>query len=145
MKNRAYFLNTILAVVLGIALLAILLVHTFLPQFILPKLSIPNLVVISLVALLLDYYLAKGAQRCYICIPVFAAIAFGLLPFAAGYIPAAEIWKLALAGAAVFTACTWLFTSICDRLSSGPACKAAPVISAIGLFFAAQCLTGIIL
>jgi len=145
MKNRAYLLNTILAAVVGVALLAIVLVKTFLPQFLIPKAGIPNLVLLSLVALLLDYYLARGAQRCYICIPVFAVITFGLLPFAAGYIPAAEIWKLALAGGAVFTAVTWLFTSICDRLSSGPAAKAAPIVSAIGLYFAAQCLTGILL
>ncbi|MBP3409941.1 MAG: hypothetical protein J6M10_02990, partial [Clostridia bacterium] len=89
--------------------------------------------------------IARGADRCYICIPVFAVITFGLLPFCAGYIPAAEIWKLAIGGGAVFTVTTFLFTSVQDRLSSGPACKAAPVISALGLYFAAQCLTGILL
>jgi len=144
MKNKAYMINTILAVVVGIALLAMVLVRTFLPQFILPKVNIPNLVLISLIALVLDYYLARGADRCYICIPVFALITFGLLPWVAGFMPAAEIWKLALGGCIVFTATTWLFTSICDRLSSGPACKAAPIISALGLYFAAQCLTGMI-
>ena len=143
--KKTYILNTILPVVLGIALLAIVLVRTFLPAIIIPKVSIPNMVLLSLIALLLDHYLAPGAKRCYICIPVFSAIAFGLLPFAAGYIPAAQIWKLALGGGAVFTATTWLFTSMCDRLASGPASKAAPIISAAGLYFAAQCLTGILL
>lgn len=145
MKNKAYLLNTLLAAVLGLALLAILLVRTFLPQFIIPRVSIPNLTLLSLIALVLDYYLAKGADRCYICIPVFAAISFGLLPWVAGYIPAGEIWKLALAGAAVFTAVTFLFSSICERLSSGPAAKAAPIICAVGLCLASQCLTGILL
>lgn len=143
--KKTYVLNTILAVVLGVVLLAIMLVRTFLPAIIIPKVSIPNLVAISLIALILDYYLARSAKRCYICIPVFAVIAFGLLPFAAGYIYAADIWKLALGGGIVFTATTWLFTSICDRMSSGPASKAAPIISAFGLYFAAQCLTGIFL
>lgn len=143
--KKTYILNTILPVVLGIALLAIVLVHTFLPAIIIPKVSIPNMVLLSLIALLLDHYLAPGAKRCYICVPVFSAIAFGLLPFAAGYIPAAQIWKLALGGGAVFTATTWLFTSMCDRMTSGPASKAAPIISAAGLYFAAQCLTGILL
>ena len=142
MKNKAYMINTILAVVVGIALLAMVLVRTFLPQFILPKVNIPNLVLISLIALVLDYYLARGADRCYICIPVFSAIAFGVLPWAAGYIPAAEIWKLAIGGGAVFTIVTFLFSSIQDRLSSGPVLLAAPVISALGIWFAAQCLTG---
>jgi len=145
MKNRTYLLNTILAAVVGIAMLAIMLVHTFLPNFIIPKASIPNLVLLSLIALVLDHYLAKGAQRCYICIPVFALIAFGLLPWVAGYVNANGMWRLAIAGAAVFTAATWLFTTMCDRLSSGPACKAAPLISALGLYLAAQCLTNILL
>lgn len=144
MKNRAYLLNTLLAVVVGVAMLAIVLVRTFLPQMIIPRVSIPNFVLLSIIALVLDAYFAKGANRCYICIPIFAAITFGLLPWAAGYIPAAEIWKLALGGGVVFTVTTWLFSSICDRLSSGPAAKAAPLISGIGLCLAAQCLTGIV-
>ena len=143
--KKTYVLNTILAVVVLITLTAIILVHTFLPNFVIPKVSIPNLVLLSLIALVLDHYIARGADRCYICIPVFAVITFGLLPFCAGYIPAAEIWKLAIGGGAVFTVTTFLFTSVQDRLASGPACKAAPVISALGLYFAAQCLTGIIL
>lgn len=142
MKKTPYLLNTILAVVVGIALIAIVLVHTFLPAIIIPKVSIPNLALLSLIALVLDRYIAPGAPRCYICIPVFSALTFGLMPWAAGYISAAEIWKLALGGCAVFTATTWLFSSICDRLSSGPASKAAPVISALGLYFAVQCLSG---
>ena len=143
--KKTYVLNTILAVVVLVTLLAIILVHTFLPNFVIPKVSIPNLVLLSLIALVLDHYIARGAERCYICIPVFAAITFGLLPFCAGYIPAAGIWKLAIGGGAVFTVVTFLYTSVLDRLSSGPARKAAPVISALGLYFAAQCLTGILL
>lgn len=145
MKNRTYLLNTILAVVVGIAMLAIMLVHTFLPNIIIPKISVPNLMILSLIALLLDYYLAKGASRCYICIPVFAAITFGLLPWIAGYAVGNDVWKLAIGGAAVFTAATWLFSTMTDRLSSGPACKAAPVISAIGLYLASQCMVNILL
>ena len=145
MKNRTYLLSTILAVVVGIAMLAIMLVHTFLPNIIIPKVSVPNLMILSLIALLLDYYLAKGADRCYICIPVFAAITFGLLPWIAGYAAGDTVWKLAIGGAAVFTAATWLFSTMTDRLSSGPACKAAPVISAIGLYLASQCMVNILL
>ena len=144
MKNKAYLLNTLLAVVVGIALLAIVLVRTFLPQMISPRVSIPNLVLLSLVALVLEHYIAKDADRCYICIPLFAVITFGLLPWVAGYIPAGAIWKLAVGGGVVFTVTTFLFSSICERLSSGPAAKAAPFISGVGLYLAAQCLTGII-
>lgn len=141
MKKNTYTLNILLAVVLGVILLAAVLVRTFLPRMILPKLDIPNLVLISLVALVLDHYLAPGAKRCYICIPVFSALTFGLLSFGAllGVIRAIE---LAIGGGLVFTVTTWLFTSMQDRLSSGPAAKAAPVFSAVGLYLAAQALSG---
>lgn len=144
MKNKTYTLNTLLAVILGAVLLIAVFVRTFAPAIILPELDLPNMVLISLLALLLDHYLAPGAKRCYICIPVFSAIAFGLLPFAACFVGALDALKLALIGCAVFTAVTWLFTSMEDRLSTGPAAKAAPIVSALGLYLAAQCLMGIL-
>lgn len=144
MKNKTYTLNTLLAVILGAVLLIAVFVRTFAPAIILPELDLPNMVLISLLALLLDHYLAPGAKRCYICIPVFSAIAFGLLPFAACFVGALDALKLALIGCAVFTAATWLFTSMEDRLSTGPAAKVAPIVSALGLYLAAQCLMGIL-
>lgn len=144
MKNKTYTLNTLLAVILGAVLLIAVFVRTFAPAIILPELDLPNMVLLSLLALLLDHYLAPGAKRCYICIPVFSAITFGLLPFAACFVGALDALKLALIGCAVFTAVTWLFTSMEDRLSTGPAAKAAPIVSALGLYLAAQCLMGIL-
>lgn len=144
MKNKTYTLNTLLAVILGAVLLIAVFVRTFAPAIILPELDLPNMVLLSLLALLLDHYLAPGAKRCYICIPMFSAITFGLLPFAACFVGALDALKLALIGCAVFTAATWLFTSMEDRLSTGPAAKAAPIVSALGLYLAAQCLMGIL-
>ena len=145
MKNKTYTLNTILAAVLGAALLIAVFVRAFAPRIILPELDIPDLVLISLVALVLDHYLAPEADRCYICIPLFSGIAFGLLPYAAAFVTGAEALELALAGGIVFTAMTWLFSSIQDRLSTGPAAKAAPVVSAFGLYLAIQGLMGMML
>ena len=144
MKDKKFVLNTALAIVLFVAVLVCVLVRTFVPAAVLPALSIPNMVLLSLVALLADHYLAKDADRCYVCVALFSVLTFGLLPYAAGFVALSSAWKLALMGGVVFTITTWLFTSICDRLSSGPACKAAPIISALGLYFAAQCLTGMI-
>ena len=107
--------------------------------------SIPNMVLISLVALLLDHYLVPGAKRCYICIPVFAALVFGLLPFVSAYATLGEAVKLAIAGGVVFTATTWVFTAIQERLSSGPAAKASAFFSAVSLYMAVQCFVGIFL
>lgn len=145
MKNKTYILNTFLAAIFGIYLLAAVVVRTFCPQIILPKANIPNLVLISLIALVLDHYLAPGAKRCYICIPVFSAITFGLLPYTAAFTTPVESLKLAVVGCAVFTVTTWLFTTIQDRLSSGPAAKASAFFSAVSLYMASQCFIGIFL
>ena len=145
MKKNTYTLNTILAAVLGAALLVCIFVRTFAPRIIMPELDISNLVLISLVALVLDHYLAPNVDRCYICVSVFSAITFGLLPFAAAFVGAMEALKLAVAGGVVFTVMTWLFSSVQDRLSTGPAAKAAPVVSAFGLYLAVQGLMGMIL
>lgn len=145
MKNKMYTLNTLLAAVVGIALLACVIVRAVAPMIILPELDIPNMVLLSLIALVADYYLAKDAKRCYICIPVLGALTFGLLPFAACFVGVLEALKLAVAGAVVFTAITWIFSSMADRLSTGPAAKAAPVVSALGLYLTVQCFMGLIL
>ena len=145
MKKNTYTLNTVLAMVLGAALLIAVLVRTFAPRIILAELDVPNMVLISLVALVVDHYLAPDAKRCYICIPVFSAITFGLLPFAACFVGAVEALKLGITGGIIFTAMTWLFSSVQDRLSTGPAAKAAPVVSAFGLYLAIQALMGMIL
>ena len=143
MKNKTYTLNTVLTVVLGAALLAMVIVRAFAPNVILPIFDIPTVTGISLIALVLDHYLAKGAKRCYICIPVFAALSFGILPLAAGIVAAANALGLAVSGAVIFTAAAWTFTSIQDRLSSGPAAKLAPIMSAFGIWLAVQAFAGI--
>lgn len=145
MKNKTYFLSSMLAVVLGIALVTAVIIRTVSPAVIIPDLDIPNMVLLSLAALLLDHYLARVAKRCYICIPLFAAVCFGLLPYAAAFTTPVESLKLALVGACVFTVTTWVFTSMMDRISSGPKAKAAPIVSALGLWLAVQAFTAIIL
>ena len=145
MKNKTYLLNTFLAAVVGIYLLGCLIVRAFFPAVILPKANVPDLVLLGLVALVLDHYLAPGAKRCYICIPVLAALTFGLLPFAAGMVDVMYALKLALAGGVTFTVTTWLFTTIQVRLSSGPAAKASALFSAVSLYMASQCFMGMFL
>lgn len=143
MKNNKYFLNTALAAVVGLALAVCVILRTFIPAIVLPQLSIPNMVLLSLSALLLDHYIAGEAKRCWWCIPVFALLTFGVLPYTASFVGVLDALKLALVGAAVFTVTTWLYTSIQNRLASGPVAKAAPVLSALGLYLASQCFAGI--
>lgn len=51
---------------------------------------------------------------------------------------------LAAVGGVVFAVTAWLFASCQERISSGPAAKAAPVLSALCLYLASQCFAGIL-
>lgn len=144
MKKNLYFLPAALVIVLGVAYIALSLLRSFAPWLILPEMSIPNMVLLSLAALLLDHYVAKGAKRCYFCIIPLSFLAFGLLPYAAGFLSIPEALKIASIGTAVFTVLTWLFTSAMDRLSTGPKAIFAPPLTALGLYLACQCFAGLI-
>ena len=145
MKKNPYFLNTVLAIVVFLACAIALLVRVWLPAAVIPELNIPNMVALSVIALLIEHFLTKGNPRCYICIPVFGALTFGILPLMAGFACQHDFWKYGLVGAVVFTVTTFLFTSATDRLLTGPKAKAAAVITGLGIFLAAQCFAGIIL
>ena len=139
---KKYLLNTFLAVVFTLALLAMTIARAVCPVLVFPGFGVPNLVLISLMALVLDHYLVKDAPRCYICIPVFAFAVFALLPLAAGFALPGAVLALGFKGAVVFTVTTWLFSSMQERISTGPSAKLAPVMSAVGLYLASQCFMG---
>ncbi|MBR7179267.1 MAG: hypothetical protein IKD27_07105 [Oscillospiraceae bacterium] len=143
MKNKTYTLNTVLIAVFGAVLLAMVALRAFAPNIILPVFDIPTLTAISLTALVLDHYLAPGAKRCWICIPVFAALTFGVLPMVAMLVRVEDALSLMISGTAVFSLCTFVFTDLQDRLSTGPAARLAPVMSALGIWLAVQAFAGI--
>lgn len=145
MKHNKYLLNTLLAAVLFVAMLVKLLIAVFQPAAVLPKLDIPNMVLLSLAALLIEHFAAPGAKRCYLAIALLSAATFALLPLMAGFACQHTFWKYGLVGGVVFTAATWLFTSMTERISSGPKAKAAALVSALGLYLAAQCFAGMFL
>ena len=145
MKKNQYFLNALLAAVLFVVLAAMLVVRVFLPTAVLPPINIPNMVLISVIVLLIEHFIAPYNSRCYICIPVFGAITFGVLPLMAGFACQHDFWKFGLVGGVVFTVTTFRFTSLTDRLLTGPKAKAALVVCSLGIWLAAQCFTGIIL
>ena len=139
---KKYMLSTFLAFVFTLALLAMVIARALCPVLVFPGFGVPNLVLISLIALLLDHYIVKGAPRCYLCIPVFAFLSFAILPFVAGFIQPFEILGLGIRGAVTFTVTTWLFSSMADRIATGPEAKLAPIMSAFGLYLASQCFMG---
>lgn len=144
MKTKHDFLGIFLAGVTGAALLTALLVRAFAPRVILPRLDGLAVVLLSLAALVLDHYIAGSSHRDFRLLPVYAALIFGLFPYCASFVAPLEALKLGLLGAAIFTAATFLFDSMTERLSTGPAAKLAPAVSALGLYLAAQCLMGIL-
>ena len=139
---KKYMLSTFLAFVFTLALLAMVIARALCPVLVFPGFGVPNLVLISLIALLLDHYIVKHAPRCYLCIPVFAFLTFAILPFVAGFIQPFEILGLGIRGAVTFTVTTWLFSSMADRIATGPQAKLAPIMSAFGLYLASQCFMG---
>ena len=142
---KKYMLNTFLAAVFTAVQLILVFARAMCPVLIFPGFGVPNLVLISLIALLLDHYIVKDAPRCYICIPVFSVITFGILPLMAGFACQHDFWKYGLVGGVVFTVTTFLFTSAQDRLLTGPKAKAALVVCSLGIYLAAQCFAGILI
>ncbi|MCI6957302.1 MAG: hypothetical protein SPI15_07130 [Candidatus Faecousia sp.] len=145
MKNKSYLLNMVLTAGLGVVLLVCVLVKTFLPGVILPALDIPCITLISVASLLLEHFWAPGAGRNYLLIFLYSAISFAVLPMAAGMAGEGEWWKLALAGGVIFTGTTWIFESVTGRISSGNGSKMALILTALGIYLAVQCFTGIFL
>ena len=145
MKSSKYLLNIVLAAVVFAAMLVLTVIRTVAPAAVLPELNIPNMVLLTVAALLAEYYLAPAEKRCWACVAALSLLTFGLLPWAAGFADWSLAWRLALVGAVTVTVVTFLFDSITERIDSGEEAKAAPVISALGLFLAAQAFTGIVL
>ena len=144
MKDNRYFRNIALTLVLGLALAVCMVIRAMAPMAVLPQLDVPNVVLLSMIALLAEFYIA-GEGKCSALTFLFSALTFGVLPFVGGMADVMGCVKLAVIGGVVFTLCAWLFDSVCDRLTTGPAAKAAPVFSALGIWLAAQCFSGILL
>lgn len=142
MKTRNWFLNTALVAVVFVAVCVLYVLRVFLPRLVLPAADVPGMLALCLVALLADHYAAKDAKRCYICVPVFGFLSFGLLSFCAGLVDLDRALWLGLQGMLVYTVAVWLFDAIMDRLSTGPRAVLAPVLSALGLFLASQAMSG---
>ena len=145
MKNKKSFPIVSLVMVLTATLAACRIIRTCVPFGVLPPLNIPNMVLICGLALLLDHLRSGKTTAADFSLPVLAAFAFGLLPWAAGFAQVNDILKLGITGGVVFGLTAWVYDSMADRLATGSSAKAAPVLSVFGLYLAAQCFAGMIL
>lgn len=146
MRKNCFFVHVLLTAVTGAVCLIALVFQTVRPEAALLRPSIPLLAALSLTALALESYLAPQAHRSFaarLLGALWAAALFFLLPWAAGLLPYALLWRSALWGGVTFLISDWLFAAIRDRLSYGPPAKAAPALSALLLYLAAQGLQGL--
>lgn len=145
MKNTCR-LNTFLAVVTGVVLLWYLGMEALAPAAILPPLNFLPVSGICLAALVLESYTGPRAEkRNWPVVILLSAATFALLPLAAGLLAGQALLRFAGVGCVTATVLTFLFTALCDRLASGPAGKAAPLLSAGVLFLALQGCSGLFL
>ena len=137
--QEKYTLNTALAAVVGLGCLAAVLYRVFLPAAVLPAVGLPAAAACSLLALAAEAYLSKGVpRRNWGLTLLLGALTFGLLPWT-------EAVRFAVVGGAAFGALTFLFTSLRERLASGPSGRLAPLVTAGILFLACQCFAGMLL
>ena len=143
MEKKNFVLNVLLAVVLGAGLLVGMVWKAFQPNVVLADLELPAIAALVLIALVIEY-LWKGTQkRAWAVQIVLAAITFAVIPFAAGY--AGVGIGLILCGTAMFTALTWIFDSVAERLDVTCDCKCAMIPTAFVMYLACQCFMGMIL
>ena len=145
MKNNKFFLPTALAAVLFLVLLCGMILQICLPAVVLPPINIPNIVLLSVVVLLIDYFVAKSSERCYVCVLGFGLVAFGVLPLMAGFACVHDFWKIGLVGGVTFTVTAYLFTSVAKRIKTGRKAPSALIVTGFGMFLASQCFAGILL
>lgn len=132
--------------VVGLGCLAAVLYRVFLSAAVLPAVGLPAAAACSLLALAAEAYLSKGVpRRNWGLTLLLGALTFGLLPWAAGLTAGTEAVRFAVVGGAAFGALTFLFTSLRERLASGPSGRLAPLVTAGILFLACQCFAGMLL
>ena len=141
MKNKLN-LSVILVITLVVSLLTLVLFRTFAPVVILPKLDVSSIAIVSLIALVINYYISDEDTN--LISIIFAFVAFGILPFAAGLVTITDALILALKGGITFTVLMFIFASIQDRLSINGKKWYIPLITAFMLFLAIQCVMGIL-
>lgn len=146
MKQNPLRPSALLAIVVGAACLTLKFTAVFAPLAILPKLDLPMLLGLSLIALTISAYSSapKLSWPALLVNTVLGGAAFALLPWCAGVAASAPVWTLGLAGAAVFGFAALLYTAALERIATGPKAPLAPAGTALMLYLAGQCLSGLL-
>lgn len=145
MKKSVLTLPLTLTALVTLWLAAVIFLRTFLPQLIFPRWDIPTVSALCLAALLAETYLSPEARHRYMWLTVPGAVNFGLLPTAAAIVPWQRGLIMAAVGAVLLPGLAAVFSSIRQRLASGPKATLAPVACALCLYLAMQAFRGILL
>lgn len=141
--KKIFEVTALLPLVLSVFLLGGIVVRAFCPAILLPKWDVPLLVLLSLAALLGEYYRGTERKHGVFSDGILAALAFGLLPWAAAMVSGWDAVRLGIMGGVVFTVTDVVFAAMHERLSSGGAPRYAVIWCAVGWYLAAQGWMGI--
>ena len=147
MKHNPLKRSVLLTLVVGAACLAWALAAITAPMAIRPRFDLVMILALSLIALTLDAYLDPQSRLSWPALlanTVLGGVAFGLLAWCAGVAGEVPAWVLGLTGAAVFGIACLLYTAALERIATGPKALLAPAGTALMLFLAGQCLSGLL-
>ena len=146
MKANPLKQSVLLAAVVGLFCLALAAAGALAPMAVLPKLDLPAMLALALAALTLDAYWS-APKLCWSALLANAAlggVSFALLPWCAGVSGGVPVLTMGLAGGAVCGAASLLYTAAMERIATGPKAPLAPAGTALLLFLAGQCLSGLL-
>lgn len=144
MESKNMLLNSLLAGVSALALLMAIICKAVWPSVVLPEFDILCMAALTLIAFVLEYYIAPGLQRHWMVQIALAAVTFGILPWAAGFVALDEAFRLAIGGGIVFGCLTCVFTSMTKRMAVTGVKKAAVIPTAFVLYLACQGFMGMV-
>ena len=140
MKKNTMMVNTLLAVVLGVALLVAKISKTYMPYLVFPAMDIIAVVGITLIVLVLEYYLVGRVKRAWMLQIIFAGLTFFGVGMAAGV---AGVGIMTFVTSAVaFGVLAFAFDSMVARLEVTTDHKLAVIPTAFVLYLACQCFMG---
>lgn len=144
MREHPLKLNIILAAVAGAVCLALSLGGALAPGAIMPRFDLVMMLSISLIALTIDAYWRPRRPRPWFWTAALGTAVFTLLPWCAGVAGGVAPGVLGLSGGAVFTVTAVLYTAAMERIATGPKAPLAPAGTALMMFLAGQCLSGLL-
>ena len=141
MKANPLKQSVLLAAVVGLFCLALAAAGALAPMAVLPKLDLPAMLALALAAL---WSAPKLCWSALLANAALGGVSFALLPWCAGVSGGVPVLTMGLAGGAVFGAASLLYTAAMERIATGPKAPLAPAGTALLLFLAGQCLSGLL-